>query len=77
LKLDNKWVGLFKVQEKVGQRAYRLKMLKNWKGHLVFHKEKLKSYHEPRFDNQEKLGGTKPELVSDPGKEYEVEAILT
>jgi hypothetical protein len=54
-KLDDKWVGLFTVERKVRQRAYRLMMPLMWKGHPVFHEEKLKTYHEPRFRNQETL----------------------
>jgi hypothetical protein len=50
-------------------------MLETWKRHLVFH-EKLKTYHELRFKNQKKGKPGEPELTSDPGKEYKVEAVL-
>jgi hypothetical protein len=75
-KLDDKWVRLFLLERKVRARAYKLTMPATWKGHPVFHKEKLKVYHELQFHNKEKPHPDKQVIVSDPGREYKVESIL-
>jgi hypothetical protein len=75
-KLDDKWVGPFLVEEKVRARAYRLTVPATWKGHPVFHEEKLKTYHKPWSCNQEKPHPDEQVIMSDPGQEYEVKSIL-
>jgi len=44
-KLDHRCFGCFKVDKKVGEHAYRLKLPSTWKIHPVFHVSKLLPYH--------------------------------
>jgi len=43
-KLDHRRFGPFRVERKVGERAYRLKLPTTWKIHPVFHVSKLLPY---------------------------------
>jgi transposase InsO family protein/predicted aspartyl protease len=53
-KLDDKRYGPFEVKEKVGLRAYRLKLPPMWKRiHPVFHTSLLRRYNPPSFKTQE------------------------
>jgi hypothetical protein len=66
-----RWVGPFKVLERIGSLAYRLELPTHWKIHNVFHASKMKEYH----------GGGRPatEPVTDlvEGEpEYDVEDVL-
>lgn len=52
-KLDDKWYGPFKVVEKVGKSAYKLKLDPKWWGvHPVFHESLLHPYSTPSFPSQ-------------------------
>ena len=51
-KLDNKYLGLFEILEKVGKLAYCLKLLSQWKIHDIFNKVLLSSYHPLQFKSQ-------------------------
>ena len=74
-KFDNKWLGPFKVDSKVGASTYKLKLPQGWFIHLVFNKILLRPYVPPAFDIQKVPPPPPPELV-DNKLEYEVESIL-
>ena len=70
-KLMPRWVGPFKVLQKVGNLAYRLEMNPGWRIHPVFHVSLLEPY---RSD-----GRTQPPPIPlewEGHLEYEVECIL-
>ena len=70
-KLEVKFFGPFQVLHPVGKQAYKLKLLKKWKIHNVFHVSLL----EQDTTSKERIEKV-PELdASDDSKEYEVEAI--
>jgi hypothetical protein len=59
----------------VGVRAYRLRLPEAWKGHPVFHEEKLKRYNPPTHPHQALTSDhPEPELMDDH-EEYKVETI--
>jgi hypothetical protein len=64
------------VEAKVSTKAYQLMMPPMWKGHPVFHEEKLKKYHKPKFPDQEKPSDKVRDITLDNWQEYEVESIL-
>ena len=74
-KLDNKCHGLFKILEKVGKLAYRLKLPVTWKIHNVFHSDLLTLYVSPRNTIQKKPIPLPPDIINQE-KEWEVERIL-
>ena len=43
-KLQQRFVGPFKVTEVIGQQAYKLSLLEDWKNHPVFHVSLLKNW---------------------------------
>jgi hypothetical protein len=70
-KLMPKWVGPFKVLQKVGNLAYKLEMNPVWRIHPVFHVSLLESYHSD--------GRVQPPpipLELEGHLEYEVDCIL-
>jgi hypothetical protein len=70
-KLLPKWVGPFKVKERIGKVAYKLTLPDNLKMHNVFHVQLLKPY---RTDGQVKP--PPPPIEIDDSLEYEVERVL-
>ena len=74
-KLDDRRYGPFEITEKVGERAYKLKLPVNWKIHPVFNVVKLRPYHPPETEVQQKPPPPPPILV-DEHPEHEVETIL-
>ena len=71
-KFEHRRFGPFKVEKKIGQRAYRLKLPSTWKVHPVFHVSKLFPYHR---GDRPHVDPPPPELV-DGEPEQEVEEIL-
>ncbi len=73
-KLENKRYGPFRVEEKVGASAYRLKLPPKWKlCHPVFNEVLLTLAHNPEFPNQAKTSQEVPTLLE---PDQEVESIL-
>ena len=77
-KLEKKNFGPYKIVEKVGQSAYRIKIPVSWKVYNVFNKSLLKPYHAPHYMNQkQKEKHTKDEQQrEDDSGEYELERLL-
>lgn len=72
-KLLPKWIGPFKITEKIGGLAYRLELPEHMRRiHNVFHAALLKPYNSGRSDEQQ------PPMpdISDAEFEYEVETVL-
>ncbi|PIL32389.1 hypothetical protein GSI_05635 [Ganoderma sinense ZZ0214-1] len=73
-KLEDKRYGPFRVEEKIGASAYRLKLPPKWKlRYPVFNEVLLTPAHDPEFPNQGKTSREVPTLLE---PEREVEAIL-
>ena len=70
-KLLPKWIGPFKVLERVGQVAYRLDLPQSLKIHPVFHVSLIQPY---RSDGR--VQPPPPPIELEDGLEYEVERIL-
>jgi hypothetical protein len=70
-KLLPKWVGPFKVIERIGKVAYKVELPPNLKMHNVFHVQLLKKYR----DNG-KVQPPPPPIEIDHSLEYEVERVL-
>lgn len=71
-KLEHRRFGPFKVDKKIGQRAYHLKLPATWRVHPVFHVSKLVPYHRGDHTRSEP---PPPDLI-DGEPEQEVEDIL-
>jgi len=75
-KFTDKRYGPFKVLEKIGQSAYKLKLPATWRQiHPVFNEVLLSPYIEPIFKGQKKPPPP-PEIEVEGHPEYEVEEIL-
>ena len=75
-KLDDKRFGPFKIMEKVGKAAYKLKLDAKWQNvHPVFHESLLHPYTSPAFPSQQKPPPPPPDLIQGV-EEQEIEEIL-
>ena len=75
-KLDNKRHGPFPIIEKVGESAYKLKLLATWKKiHLVFNEALLMPYTPLEYPSQRKPDPPPPIIVDDE-EEYEIEDLM-
>ena len=74
-KFNDKWLGPFEVDSKVGASTYNLKLPQGWSIHPVFNKILLRPYVPPAFNIQKVPPPPLSELVDDKLK-YEVESIL-
>ena len=75
-KLDDKRFGPFKIVEKVGKAAYKLKLDAKWRNvHPVFHESLLHPYASPTFPTQQKPPPPPPDLIQGV-EEQEIEEIL-
>jgi hypothetical protein len=70
-KLLPKWVGPFKVIERIGKVVYKVELPPNLKMHNVFHVQLLKKYRE-----NGKVQPPPPPIEIDYSLEYEVERVL-
>jgi hypothetical protein len=68
-KLLPKWVGPFKVVERIGKVAYKVELPPNLKMHNVFHVQLLKPYRG-------KVQPPPPPTEIDDSLEYEVKRVL-
>ena len=75
-KLNDLYFGLFAVEERVGQGAYKLKLPDHERKHLVFNEKLLKPYKTPVYEEQKDTANPPGPVESDDGEEYEVEEIL-
>ncbi|SJK97320.1 uncharacterized protein ARMOST_00572 [Armillaria ostoyae] len=74
-KLDNKYVGPFKILEKTGVSAYKLVLPPHWKIHPRFNEKLLTLYTPPEFPNQEQPPPPLPDLIEDE-EQWELEEVL-
>lgn len=73
-KLDYRRLGPYEITDKIGQRAYRLKLPHTMKIHNVFHVSMLEKYNPDLFD---RAPIPLPPVVTAEGEEeWEVEEIL-
>ena len=74
-KFNNKWLGPFEVDSKVGASVYKLKLPQGWFIHSVFNEILLKPYVPPAF-NVQKFPPSPPSKLVNNKLEYEVESIF-
>ncbi len=74
-KLDDKRIGPFKVLEKAGASAYKLKLPPHWKIHPRFNEKLLTPYVPPAFPNQKLPPPPPPDLINDE-EEFEIKEVL-
>ena len=75
-KLGDKRYGPFKVIEKIGNSAYRLKLDPKWRGiYNVFNECLLHPYHQGTFPSQKTTPPPPPDLINEV-EEQEIEEIL-
>ncbi len=74
-KLDEKQVSPFKIVDKAGASAYKLKLPPHWKVHPHFNEKLLTLYTLSAFPNQELPPPPPPDLINDE-EEFEIEEIL-
>ena len=72
-KLRKIFVGPFKIEQRIGQQAYKLSLLDSWKIHPVFHVSLLKSWHTASLQEDEEPIDDDLELEE---PYYEIEKIL-
>jgi hypothetical protein len=70
-KLLPKWIGPFKVVQKVGPVSYKLEMNSGWHVHPVFHVSLLELYK-----TDDRIRPPPPSIELEGALEYEVETIL-
>ena len=52
-KLKKRFVGPFKIEQRIGQQAYKLSVTENWKIHLVFRISLLKRWNTASLQEEE------------------------
>ena len=74
-KLDDKRVGPFKILDKAGAAAYKLRLPPHWKIHSQFNKKLLMPYVPPAFLNQEQPPPLPPDLINNK-EEFKIKEVL-
>ena len=73
-KLQRRFVGPFKIVEKISRAAYKLELPRGWSMHPVFHSSLLKPWRESQWSCPVELPAPEVEDIEEP--EYRVERIL-
>ncbi|CAG8754581.1 6705_t:CDS:1, partial [Racocetra persica] len=73
-KLIAKFIGPFKIGQKILAVIYRLKLPETLRIHLVFHVSLLKPYYPSEF--RDEVRKKPPEIATEGPEEHEVKAIL-
>ena len=74
-KLSHKFVGPFRVEDKVGSQAYRLTLPNTYRIHNTFHVSLLERYHHRTGDAEAESMLQAPELIDDD-EQWEIEEIV-
>ena len=74
-KMSHKYVGPFRVEDKVGAQAYRLTLPNTYRIHNTFHVSLLEDYHHREGDKHAEQLMQAPELIDDE-EQWEIEEIL-
>ena len=74
IKLQRRFVGPFKIIQKVSRVAYILQLLENWSMHPIFHISLLKSWRETQWSCRVEEPEPEVELTTEPM--YQVDRIL-
>ena len=61
-KLKKRFMGPFKIQERIGRQAYRLLLPKTWKVHPIFHISLLKKWNAVDLQEEEEVPVEEPEV---------------
>ena len=75
-KLKRRYVGPFKVLERIGETAYRLELPSQWRIHPVFHVSLVKSWRRRTFTLEEPATTPELEQREDPEERFEVDKLL-
>ena len=73
-KLRRRFIGPYKVTERISSVAYRLELPPTWKIHYVFHVANLKRFRKSEEFNREDV--PPPPIIVEGEEEYEVDSIL-
>jgi hypothetical protein len=73
-KLQRRFVGPFKIIERIGSQAYRLELPEGWNIHSTFHVTLLKPWQQGQWTRDDAADSVK--LQHDDDDEYEIERLL-